>query len=459
VTRPEWCGKVLVAGGEPAFGAPLKTAELYDPKSGRWSPAASLDFARSSHTATLLANGKVLVTGGRGANASAELYDPGLDTWSSCPTATSASGNCPGPMNASRYDHTATLLADGRVLVAGGPQLFRNTDDPPTAELYDPATGTWTPTGQLNQGRYQHTATRLTDGNVLVTGGTCPIGFCRGGPEPSGETKVSSELYHPATGTWTSCPGVVGLPDCPGWLLRDRAAHSATLLLDGQVLAVGGADNNETRNSAELYDPFTFSWTPTSTLTDNRYGHGAALLPDGRVLVAGGRGPDFQNFLASAELYDPATADPLGGWESAGSMSTVRGSEFTAPHSVQAVLLSSDPEAFAADSAVCGKNCGKVLVVGGFSSAETGLASAELYTPPPEITAIAPKMGPAAGGTAVVVEGRGFTHRVTEVRFGEGGTELHGGLLLEDHRAHAPRHGGGKRAGDGGQRGRHGPIL
>ncbi|MCA1705550.1 MAG: hypothetical protein LC808_20745, partial [Actinobacteria bacterium] len=164
--RPAWCGKVLVAAGTNTDAIAVRTAELYNPKTGLWETTGLLDTARSAHAATQLSNGQVLVVGGRGDNpygggmTSSELYDPDSGTWSSCPTDT-ASTRCPAPMNAARYDHTATLLANGNVLVAGGAL------DPaaePTAELYNPSNGRWTATGQLNQGRYQHSATRLAGG-------------------------------------------------------------------------------------------------------------------------------------------------------------------------------------------------------------------------------------------------------------------------------------------------------
>ena len=117
------------------------------------SPPA-LIRGRNQHTATLLANGKVLVAGGGDNLATAELYDPATGTWTFT-----------GSLNAGRGAHTAALLSDGKVLVAGG------GDNLATAELYDPATGTWTFTGSLNAGRYLHTSTLLTNGRVLIAGG------------------------------------------------------------------------------------------------------------------------------------------------------------------------------------------------------------------------------------------------------------------------------------------------
>jgi len=432
--RPSYCGKVLVAGGttnstdpaDPYSFPATASSELYDPQTGGWAPTGSLNTARSAHTATLLADGKVLVIGGRGDGpyggglTSAELYDPTTGIWSSCSTTGTPSASCPGAMTGvnGRYDHTATRLQDGRVLVVGGADAFTSPDEfasDPTAELYDPATGTFSKTGELMQPRYQQSATLLHSGKVLVTGGTFPPG--RGGPLPghgpeNDEVKLSSELYDPATGTWNSCsffkpPASIKptSPDCPGDLNEARAAHSATLLPDGKVLVAGGGTDNVVRKSAELYDPATGAWSLTKQLNIGREGQGAALLPNGTVLVAGGEGAGFNSGLGSAELFDPTTAGTR--WILAAFMVDARGSNFLQPRSVPAVLLSSDADTYKADSNICGANCGKVLVAGGLDETlNARLASAELYTPavpattPPEPSpglTPGPLPGPAPG--------------------------------------------------------------
>jgi len=182
------------------------------------------------HTATLLSNGKVLVAGGYNGSwlSSAELYDPSTGTW----TAT-------GSMNTGRTAHTATLLPNGKVLVAGGWNAFASVSH---AELYDPAKGTWT-TGMLTTTRYEHTATLLPNGKVLVAGGY------RDG------SLSGAELYDPANGTWTN---TVALTTARNW-------HTATLLPNGKVLVAGGWSDSSILSSVEQYDVglgFNASWQP-----------------------------------------------------------------------------------------------------------------------------------------------------------------------------------------------------
>jgi uncharacterized delta-60 repeat protein len=278
----------------------------------------SLNTGRTEHTSTLLPNGKVLVVGGgntSGYLTSAELYDPASGSW----TAT-------GSLNTARDDHTATLLPNGKVLVAGG---INSSGALTSAELYDPASGSWTAPGSLNTARYLHTATLLPNGKVLVAGGFNSGGYL-----------TSAELYDPASGSWTAT----------GSLNTARDDHTATLLPNGKVLVAGGF-NGSALFSAELYDPTSGSWTATGSLNTKRYEHTATLLPNGNVLVAGGYNGSIH--LASAEVYDPAS----GSWTITGGLNTDR-SEHTA------TLLPN----------------GKVLVAGGGNSSGP-LTSAELYDP------------------------------------------------------------------------------
>jgi hypothetical protein len=224
--------------------------------------------ARWLHTATLLANGKVLVTGGSGPNnrlATAEVYDSTTGIW----TAT-------GAMHAARDNHTATLLPNGKVLVAGG---LGNNGSLASGELYDPATGAWTVTGTLISGRSSHTATLLPNGTVLVTGGT-----------QNGNYLNSAEVYDPVTGIWTAT----------GWLNTARQAHTATLLPSGMVLVAGGC-GMISLTSEEVYDPASGIWTLTGSLPADRIWHAATLLPNRKVLIVGGINTSI---LSSAELYD-----------------------------------------------------------------------------------------------------------------------------------------------------------
>jgi N-acetylneuraminic acid mutarotase len=238
-----------------------------------------LGTARCNHTATLLPNGKVLVAGGIGSNftvlSSAELYDPATGIW----TAT-------GSLATARVYHTATLLASGEVLVAAGFNTF--STHLRSAELYDPASGTWTSTGSLSLRRDKHTATLLQNGQVLVAGGA------RGGNNLASRT----ELYDPASGTWSLTDPLLNP--------NNRKSHTATLLPNGQVLVAGGVRGfrGGGLSTAGLYDPVRGMWAATASLGSARFAHTATLLPSGQVLVAGG--VDSGASLASAELYESA---------------------------------------------------------------------------------------------------------------------------------------------------------
>ena len=297
-------GRVLVTGGCCTGDDSLASAELYDPGSGSWTATANMIEARSYHTATLLLDGRVLVAGysrvlaaGGGVQpqplTSAELYDPGSGSWTAAANMVEAEG---------RVRHTATLLPDGRVLVAGGccrGTLPENVDSLASAELYNPVSGSWTATGALIEPRDSYTATLLPDGRVLVAGGSRSSG---GGYGIEPYPLASVELYDPGSGSWTATGNMIG-----------ARQGTATLLLDGKVLVAGDsgyvlADGGYVQVSAELYDPGSGSWSATGKMIEARtYSHTATLLPDGRVLVAGGSDGSRGLVLASAELYDPAS--------------------------------------------------------------------------------------------------------------------------------------------------------
>ena len=156
---------------------------MYDPATGTWTTTGALNTGRYNHTATLLPNGQVLVTGGQGSSgnilASVEMYDPATGTWTTT-----------GALNTGRYYHTATLLPNGKVMVTGGNGSYGISSILASAELYDPATGSWTTTGSLNTARQWHTATLLTNGKILVTGGQ----------SSSGSTLASAELFDTGLG-------------------------------------------------------------------------------------------------------------------------------------------------------------------------------------------------------------------------------------------------------------------
>jgi hypothetical protein len=308
--------------------------------SSGWSATGSLVFSRSNHIATLLNNGKVLVAGGTLGGygrpiATAELYDPASGTWSAT-----------GTMTSPRINFAAALLNTGKVLVAGG----YGGGSLASAELYDPALGTWSTTGSMVSPHYEFTATLLNTGKVLVVGGSPNL--------------TTAELYDPASGTWSATASMASPHRC----------HTATLLPNGKVLIAGGyfGSSAATHAAAEIYDPATGTWSTTGSMASPRGEHTAALLPNGKVLVAGG------SDLASAELYDPAT----GTWSAADSMASPR----TAP---TATLL----------------NNGKVLVAGGYlGGGVTSLATAEIYDPASGTWSAAPPMtSPRTSPTATLL--------------------------------------------------------
>jgi large repetitive protein len=288
-------GQVLLAGGATDTGV-LDSAELFDPITGTFTATGSMVDGRSLQSATLLPDGRVLLAGGGqvgGDDAppplvTAELYDPATGTFAAT-----------GAMSSPRAMHTATLLPDGQVLIAGG-----GDGDTPlgTAERYDVSSGSFTPTGSLGTARAVHTATLLGDGSVLVVGGLAQSAT----PDESGETATtlldSVERYDPATGTFSPA----------GTLLVARGGHTATLLPDGRLLITGGVDpDGAAIGSAELFDPATGTSTATGDMVKARGLHTASLLPNGQVLLVGGElgetPTEGADPVGSPEVYDPAT--------------------------------------------------------------------------------------------------------------------------------------------------------
>lgn len=319
-------GKVLIAGGRGTTGAagdPVPAAELYDPATGTFTSSGSMLSPRYEHTATLLANGKVLIAAGykfgtAPAMATGELYDPAKGTFSAT-----------GSLSVARYNHTATLLPNGKVLIVGGQGDLSSIGayvDYATAELYDPATGTFSATGSLGTPRLTHSATLLPDGSVLVAGGYNHI---------NGDTYLASaELYQPASGTFTAAAPLIDV----------RYNHTATALADGRVFLAGGFAGGTV---VEIYDPGARAFSARGL---SRTSHTATVLTDGRVLFAGGGAYVFGN----AALFDPARLDfvPTG--------------QLTGARKANTATRLAD---------------GRVFVIGGLDNENTPSLPGEIYSP------------------------------------------------------------------------------
>lgn len=284
-------GKVLLAGGGHPAGyclSGVSTTEVFDPVARSFASTGNMTIERYSHTSTLLATGDVLIIGGFStqtsacldeippALASAELYHSSTGSFAAS-----------GTMADARGAHSATLLANGRVLIAGGGKLgggwfpFGFGDGLATAEVYDPATGIFTQTGNMVAARVTQTATLLANGKVLIAGGW-----------GSSDPLTTAELYDPNSGHFV----------VTGKMISARAGHTATLLRDGRVLITGGIYERSFVGSdtAEIYDPATGLFTATGSMEVARQSHTATLLPNRTVLVVGGGS-------RVAEIYDPSS--------------------------------------------------------------------------------------------------------------------------------------------------------
>jgi hypothetical protein len=256
-------GKVLIAGGMRRNQDFYRSAELYDPATGKFQPTGDMSMARVGQAAALLRSGKVLIAGGwigHGCTDSAELYDPATGKFTVI-----------AKMTIRRARPSVTLLANGDVLLAGGADRGDTPGGIASAEVFHTATLTFEPVGSMHAGRISHTATLLNDGRVLIAGGR-------------GDTlTATAELYDPKTKQFT----------LTGSLLTARYKHTAGLLPDGRVLIAGGSDERDwsgSLSSAEIYDPRSGKFTATSTLNDGRFKlpDEAVQLPSGQLLIAGG---------------------------------------------------------------------------------------------------------------------------------------------------------------------------
>jgi hypothetical protein len=334
-------GQVLVAGGLCTHSAqcagagtdPTATAELYNPATGQWTFTGSMSTPRQGHTATLLANGDVLVTGGFTDSElivdRAELYNPSTGTWSTT-----------GSMTVGRFLHSAVLLQNGEVLVAAGfvpvgaccPNCYC-TDPTTTAELYHPSTGTFTATASMNVERGESQLTLLQNGEALIAGGV----------DAGGKCSPTAELF--SNGHWSLTANLVSCAEIT----------TAALLPNGDVVMDGSSP-------IQFYDPSTNVWQGTLGSADIHLGP-LALLATGNVLVAGTEGCCGSS---NAALYDPSTNE----WTQTGSLNQARGA-LTLTRLLNGQVLAAGGEFETRTHTGCG----------GTRTIISSIASAELYTP------------------------------------------------------------------------------
>ena len=281
-------GRILMAGGSLEPDDFVADEELVEPSTGRSTWAAPLHSKRHGHSATLLKDGRVLVVGGYNLPqqwlADAEIYDPISDSWTVVP-----------PLFSHGVNHTATLMQDGRVLVVGG--CIGSGVCTEKAEIFSPVDNSWQEAPPLATDRASQTAQLLDDGRVLVAGGS---GANSGVPEYR-----DAVLFDPASNSWKATQPMVA----------PRHLPQSVRLLDGRVLVAGGivlgdASNNQMTTVTEIYDPDTNQWTRAADLNYTRYSFNLILLKDGRVLAINGANRwdnnwDENTFVRDIELYDP----------------------------------------------------------------------------------------------------------------------------------------------------------
>ena len=276
-------GRVLLVGGS------LPAAEIYEPATREFTITGPLLRDMVSPAAVTLGDGRVLVVGvGNGDDriaTQAELYDPALGEFQAA--------NPP----IDRGGAAVALLADGRVLIAGGGDVHSSSDEClRSADVFDPASGKFTKTGSMAVARSDASATLLSDGRVLIAGG----GSCGDPQSGTADTYAAAEVYDPVAGKFSRVADMT----------VEREWHTATALRDGRVLITGGFSyvSGSYLSSAEIFDPVTGTFAATAPMSIDRGEHVGALLPNGKVLVAGGLSNDnLLVGLASAELFDPHT--------------------------------------------------------------------------------------------------------------------------------------------------------
>lgn len=313
-------GKVLIAGGMRRNQDFYKSAELYDPATGKFQTTGEMNQRRVGHIAVLLHSGKVPIAGGwvgMGGTDSAELYDPAAGKFTVIAKMTTRRGR-----------PSATLLADGDVLITGGEE--RDNDSLASAEIFHAKTLSFQPIGSMHHARVSHTATLLNDGRVLIVGGY------------AGSVTPSAESYDPKSRTFTET-GSLGVARCK---------HTAGLLPDGRVLIAGGSDSrgwNGNLSSSEIYNPRTGKFTAASPMNDSRFKlpDEAVQLPSGRLLIAGGS--------KDVEVFDPVSGKFL---VAAGQLS--------------------QPWHFITETKL---RDGSVLMAGGYANNDQATAQAWIYRP------------------------------------------------------------------------------
>ena len=388
----------VIVGALAGVGRSAPGAEAAGP--GTWTYAADMPEAFATKSGVLLRDGSVLYAAG-GTNpyepppGGAMRYYPATDTWIET-----------GPNVAPRIFATATLLRDGRVFLAGGIDSSTCCFTPvTTTEFYNPNTNTWSPGPNMPIGQALHEAVLTVNGRVVLIGGQVHISSCL----------KTVQIYDPATNT-------IGVA---ADMVEDRASLGAVLLPDGRILAAGGATpcfGGDTNSTAEIYNPFTNSWTAVASMADRRIGFDMTLLPDGRAMAVGGSGPS--SAVYGSEIYDPVSDT----WTPTGAMNTNRAG-------ASAVLLGNG-NVLAAGGAASGSRLasaemydpasdtwtlvgplnqartfftmtvlpdGRVLAAGGEVAGSTPTATAELWDPT-SWRAVAPMAGPRGGHTLTVLQ-------------------------------------------------------